>query len=680
METPEPASLNEHQVRRLRVTCQHIDKLLSDIEYTLNESASKTAFPHYIPDIPPAQRRTIEDHIARIRAQLVRVLDGQGIPREEPTIPASRSVHIDLVSIDITVEELKPKYMRGHGDVPPNVAVELNGIVGELHNIVARLDRYVTKDAGQDLQVRLQRLEQAGNNLQLLSRIERVVADWGLVEYRGTITSIIERAEDRNFEIAVFGRVSSGKSSLLNTVIDTDVLPVGVTPITSVPTRIAYGEKPGIAVSFTDSSPKSFDIARLGEYATEQQNPENTKHVARILVQLPSSRLRDGVSFMDTPGLGSLATKGAAETLAYLPECDLGVVLVDSGSTLTAEDVQTILALQEAAVPVHVLLSKVDLLSLADCEKMIRYVKEHIAMESNLELAVHAVSVLPSHLCLLHEWFEHQILPLYNHSQELKDASLRRKIGVLRESVTSALRIRLQRGQPFASGTPENIRAVEARLRQSLGSIETTRSACECELEEIRGILREISWETAARVIKGSTQNSTQRIDDDELVRSTMIQVMQHHGKKVQSTVEELAIRLSDTLRDSAEDLDLTDKPETDEFLCLVRGIPVFDPGAITLSLPRPSKGMFFGKQPDQKRLAEQIQRRLLATPVERLLDTYVRGLKDWLRTVTGDLGRMFELYAERYRAHAEQLLSSQELSPNEIQDIENDLRSLESF
>ena len=61
-------TLNEDQVRLLRITCEHIDRLLSDIEGILNESASLAAFPSYTADIAPVQQKTIEDYIARIRA------------------------------------------------------------------------------------------------------------------------------------------------------------------------------------------------------------------------------------------------------------------------------------------------------------------------------------------------------------------------------------------------------------------------------------------------------------------------------------------------------------------------------------------------------------------------------------------------------------------------------------
>ena len=150
-ENPGPSSsaarLNEYQVRRVRVTCQYIDRLLGDIDGILNCDASKAAFPRFASDIAPAQRSTIEGYIAEARAQLVRALEGQDIPREKHMIPASRAIHVTLGAIDNAAEELKPKYMRGYGDVPASAATELNGIVVELQTLVRRLDQYLWESA-----------------------------------------------------------------------------------------------------------------------------------------------------------------------------------------------------------------------------------------------------------------------------------------------------------------------------------------------------------------------------------------------------------------------------------------------------------------------------------------------------------------------------------------------------
>ncbi len=105
------------------------------------------------------------------------------------------------------------------------------------------------------------------------------------------------------------GDSGSGRCNSLNAILGTDVLPVGVTPITAIPTRIVHGEQPVMRVWFPERPEDRFEVSRLGEFVAEQQNPGNTKHVTRIVVEPPAARLRDGITFVDTPGLGSLATK-----------------------------------------------------------------------------------------------------------------------------------------------------------------------------------------------------------------------------------------------------------------------------------------------------------------------------------------------------------------------------------
>jgi len=676
--TSDTESLNENQVRRLRVSCQHIDRMLSEIENILNESVSRAAFPPYITDLSPAQKKTIEDYITRVRARLIKVLEGQGIALPPPAVPVSRAVRSRLYSIDIAAEELKPKYMQGYGLVSEDLASELNGIAGELQGLVVHLDQQLAGGAGQDFRERLQQLEGAGNDLGLLSRIERVVADRGLVEFRGTIASILDRAEDRSFEIAVFGRVSSGKSSLLNAILGTDVLPVGVTPVTAVPTRITHGENPLLSVSFTDALAKTFETARLGEFATEQQNPKNVKHVTRITVTIPASRLANGVSFVDTPGLGSLATSGAAETLAYLPKCDLGVVLIDAGSTLTDGDVRTILALQEAAIPAQVLLSKSDILDRTDCIKTIEYVKQHIVSETGLDLPVHPVSVRPSHRDLLDRWFEGEILPLYSRSQELRAASLQRKIGALKESVIFTLRSRLRRVSPHTPHAQEATGSVEARLRRATGLILEARTACERRADAIGNNLTEIYSAAAAGVMPAGSLSPRDNTGSGDLIRAAIRSGIQARATVVQSEVETLALQLQDDLVKSAGDLGIADIPGDGEFTACIREMPVFDPGMLPVTAPGPTRTGLFGKRFEAEQITRQI-RQQLEHSLEPALDSYIRVLKTWSRQVISRIGWQFETYAERYRAQAEQSQQKDELTPDDVRAIEEDLRLLES-
>jgi GTP-binding protein EngB required for normal cell division len=498
------------------------------------------------------------------------------------------------------------------------------------------------------------------------------------VEFRGTIDSILDRAEDRSFEIAVFGRVSSGKSSLLNTIIGTDILPVGVTPVTAVPTRIIHGEEPSLTVSFADGPAKTFEIQQLGEFATEQHNPNNVKHVTRLTVTIPVSRLSEGVSFVDTPGLGSLATGGAAETLAYLPRCDLGVVLIDAGSTLTEEDVRTIRALQEAAIPAHILLSKADLLDQPDCEKTIGYIRQHIVSDTGLDLPVHPVSVNPSHRKLLDRWFEEEILPVMSHAQDLRAASLQRKIGALRESLVYSLQNQIRRSRHAPAGNAETTRDVEIRLRRATGLIVETSKSCREKAEALNGKILETWIATVSGATNDGPGGTDRKLPVEDAVRIAVLQTLQAGVNDIQNRVETLARSLQDELVKSASDLAIADVPGDNEFFLLVRDMPSFDPETIHVTVPIYRFIALFGNRFGKKLLARRI-RRQFAKSSGPVFSGYFRILKEWSSQVTYQMGRKFETYAERYRAQAVQSPQGQDLTADEMSTIEKDLLLLDS-
>lgn len=676
------SALNENQARRLRVSCQYIDRLLGEIEGILNSAASGAAFPQYFPDIAPAARRTIEDYIARIRAQLHRVLEGQGIEPPPPSIPAARAVRANLTAIDIAVEELKPSYMTGFGAISPEIAVELNGIAGELRSLVTRLDRYMAGGAGQDLRSRLAQFERAGADTGVLARIEEVVTRRGLVEFRAPIANLLDRMADAALEVAVFGRVSSGKSSLLNALLGTDALPVGVTPVTSVPTRLAHGAPPRVTVCFAERPAQECAIERLAEFVTEQHNSGNRKNVTRVSVHLPSPRLHEGVVFVDTPGLGGLATSGAAETLAYLPKCDFGVVLIDAASPLSAGDLRTIQALAEAAIPACVLLSKADLLPPADIARVAAYVRERLALERRADLLVVPVSVLPGHRDALDGWFSETISPLYAKARDLRESSLRRKTGVLRESVAAVLRARLARdggavvgAAPAGSGSdraPHRIHAVEARLRAATGRIAEMQPLCERECRRMVAD-REVAFRgAAARLL--DVPSAELAVGDS--AREALDQFVHERIQALHERLVGFAREMAAELQAAALALGMPDAPEDGEFEAPLRDSPAFDFPKFEFRATRSSLAALAGRSVAERRMAWRLER-AMGERWSQALVTYVSLLNDWCAGVVRQWTARFEAYAEAYRAQAQRAAGGAALTEEEARDLAADLAAL---
>ncbi|MGA3011502.1 MAG: hypothetical protein ABSD72_14690 [Terracidiphilus sp.] len=144
--TRHPGQLNEPQQRRLVITCKYIDNLLTEIEQALHSATSPSPFPRYIVDVTPEQARVLEDHISRLRAQLLHTLDWQHLKPEPPDIPVTRSITTDLAFVEIAIEELKPRHLRGCGAVPEDAVDELNKVIHELLSLVKGLDSYLRKE------------------------------------------------------------------------------------------------------------------------------------------------------------------------------------------------------------------------------------------------------------------------------------------------------------------------------------------------------------------------------------------------------------------------------------------------------------------------------------------------------------------------------------------------------
>jgi hypothetical protein len=131
----------------------------------------------------------------------------------------------------------------------------------------------------------------------------------------------IGRSSD-TFDVAVIGRVSSGKSSLLNALLGTAILPTGVLPVTAFPTRLRRGPEAQLHIAYANGRTETTTVDRIGDFVAESGNPGNEKRLTRLLLVYPSTMLPADVTFVDTPGLGSVTPGGALQTYAYLPRCD----------------------------------------------------------------------------------------------------------------------------------------------------------------------------------------------------------------------------------------------------------------------------------------------------------------------------------------------------------------------
>jgi len=671
--------MNENHSRHLLTTFRHIDNLLSEAEHIMATAGGSSPFAEYTQDSTPVQRKVVHDYIKRVRETLERAMTELELPQPAPVCGAMWAVSGRVTFTHIAVAEMEPQRMRGYGPLSEKDVKRINGTVAELNAALGRLIAYLNKGPDADLQARLQRLEKTGNETALLREVDRVITAHGLVEFRGALAVLLDRMENGSFEIGVFGRVSSGKSSLLNHLLGAEVLPVGVTPVTAIPTRVGSGPVPRAVVEFADSKPVEVELARLGEFSTEQQNPGNARHVTRIQVEVPSPRLSEGVTFVDTPGLGSLATGGAEETLAYLPRCDFGLVLVDAASTVTREDLATVQALCQAGARAMVLGSKADLLRLAEREQTLAYARQQLQAQLGLEIPVHLVSVVGGEAKLCDEWFESGLRPLLEGHREQAKASLRRKAGRLREAVANTLRRRLKgkaSGGMAVSG--ERVAGALARVREADALMEAAQGEADRLVDEVADLSEDLVEAAAIEVATAWGRGRRLREEAVRLCAEAVGRPLSAHTGRVVERLEAMRQELERTLAEARQAAGAA--AGGTEPLPRPSGLPMFDgsAGMAKLELRPPRVVRVLGRGVLRGRARSRLQRQL-GRPLAEMLTGYRGRLRQWLGETLREMRASFHAQAGPLRAQMEAGAAVGAGEPSGAR-LEADLRLLETW
>ena len=109
------------------------------------------------------------------------------------------------------------------------------------------------------------------------------------------------------------------------------------------------------AAGWTEIPVKSVD-----EYVSEENNPENAKHVAALEIFVPSPLLATGMCFVDTPGLGSVFTGNTAATQAFIPHIDAALVVIGADPPLAGEELALVEAVARHVQDLIITVNKAD--------------------------------------------------------------------------------------------------------------------------------------------------------------------------------------------------------------------------------------------------------------------------------------------------------------------------------
>ena len=211
--------------------------------------------------------------------------------------------------------------------------------------------------------------------------IERALVGAGSLlsdERARQVVHLHERWRARRFVTIIAGEFKRGKSTLLNALAGVDVLPTGVLPVTTVPTRVEQGSREVARVLFRDGSQREIGLTEVPNFVDESRNPGNRLGVASVEVQLATG-LPPGVVLVDVPGLGSVHRHNTETALAAFPEADAALFVVSVDPPLGQAELDLLATVSGHAARVDVVLNKVDYLDEAGRKEAEAFTRETLA-------------------------------------------------------------------------------------------------------------------------------------------------------------------------------------------------------------------------------------------------------------------------------------------------------------
>ncbi len=220
-----------------------------------------------------------------------------------------------------------------------------------------------------------------------LRNVETIVR---VAEKRGENAAVEEIREtaakltDNRFYLAVLGQFKRGKTTLINSLLGVDVLPVAVVPLTSIITILSYGERPEVTVHFLSGETRAIPMPELEHYVTERHNPENVKGVKHVEVRYPSPCLKDGMLLVDTPGVGSTYQHNTEVTHSFLAQVDAAIFLVSVDPPLTQTEAEFLRRAKEEVHHFFFVLNKIDLMTEAEMQESLAFTRTQIERQAGL--------------------------------------------------------------------------------------------------------------------------------------------------------------------------------------------------------------------------------------------------------------------------------------------------------
>jgi GTP-binding protein EngB required for normal cell division len=312
----------------------------------------------------------------------------------------------------------------------------------------------------------------------LLDYIAGLVTRFGFEPLENSVDILNEMTgKDPVIDVAVLGEFKSGKSSFLNSIVEQDILPVGVVPVTTVICRLAFGDKNRVQVVFSDDRVEEISFDSIDQFVDEKYNPKNRKKVRRLDVMLTAKAELKGLRLIDTPGIGSAYMHNTSDTEMWIPNAGFALITISSDRPLGESDIMFVRKALDQCPELAIVLTKTDRYSSSQVDEISAFIKNTLKKEIGHEFSIYPYSIINDTQSARQRILTEALLPLAENLHSAWERIFLHKIHSLFRRTLDYLQIAFQSAQQYQQRRGELKRIVfdtrinTGHIRQEISDI-----------------------------------------------------------------------------------------------------------------------------------------------------------------------------------------------------------------
>lgn len=355
---------------------------------------------------------------------------------------------------------------------------------------------------------------------------------------------------DADLIVALVGEFNAGKTTIINSLIESKNLETAPVPTTSTIYTIRFGAKtPHATIRFRDGSTLEVDDF------SQLKNKELEEDAVVVDVQDTSTSLPENVVLVDTPGLSSGNNTHTSVLIEFLPNADAVLLVVDIQAEPTNSLMEFVRTANLSGCPMYLVLTKSDTKSPGDINK----IRETLLKDTDLPVKdVITVSAKEGDM----ENFHQLLKQLENDKKEILSKRAEMRLRAIAEEALARVEKLLSASQSVEK-LDNAVEEQENELRRIRERIEELSREIDHDTERMRTqvsqAFEQVIYERLESIVAGgATDYDAEAISTINSVSSLMVSQYKNAVLQLFAQLTIQGKRRSDRLTDSLADIDLS--------------------------------------------------------------------------------------------------------------------------